>query len=708
MTEEVGFDFLPCLVELSKLYDKPMTARQITKGLPIEGERVEQALVPRAAQHMGMMAERRNIKADKIDVKTLPCILLLNNGSGVILNDINDDKYSIFDPIEKRYTELSLKDLNKEYTEECFLFMNTALETGEATSNILNDRHWFWRAIWISKDVYKDVLLASIMINLFALVSPLFVMNVYDRVVPNQALDTLATLAIAAFIIFSFDFIYKLVRSHYLDLAGKKADVIISSTIFEKVLRTKLANRPNSTGSFAKNLNDFESIRDFVTSATMTSFVDFPFVFLFIGVIAIIAGPLALSPLLIVILITIVSFYISIKVRAAVEKTYEASAVKNGALIESINSVETIKLFRAENSRQRAWERATVHIAQWSQRSRFLSQAASFFVAYATQLNTICVVCFGVFMIFDGDMSMGALIATVILSGRALAPMGQLSSLIIKYHNASVAYKGLDDIMSAPDEQPRDKRYLQRESFKGKYQVSNVGFSFAGSEHLFFSGLSFDIEAGDKIGVIGKIGSGKSTILRLLTGLYEPASGAVLLDGVDLRQIDPNELRANIGCLTQNCELFSGTIRENIVIGKPDATDQQIRAAVINSGVEDFISVDPEGIDKQVGERGRLLSGGQRQAVALARALLMDSPILILDEPTSNLDKASERRLMQRLHKVFKKKTVILFTHNSEMLALVDKLMVLDRGRVVAIGKKDEVLQRFNSKAVSSKEKASK
>jgi len=704
MSEEVGFDFVPCLVELSKLYEKPMTGRQITKGLPIEGESVPLALVPRAAQHMGMMAERRNIKANKIDDKTLPCILLMNDGSGVILTSIEADLYTIFNTTEAAYEELTLVQLNERYSDECFMFMNTAIETGEATSNILNDRHWFWRAIWISKDIYKDVLLASVMINLFALVSPLFVMNVYDRVVPNQALDTLATLAIAAFIIFTFDFVYKLIRSHYLDLAGKKADVIISSTIFEKVLRTKLANRPNSTGSFAKNLSDFESIRDFVTSATMTSFVDFPFVFLFIAVIAIISGPLALSPLLIVIVITIVSFYISVKVRAAVEKTYEASAVKNGALIESINSVESIKLFRAENSRQRAWERATVHIAQWSQKSRFLSQAASFFVAYATQLNTICVVCFGVFMIFDGDLSMGALIATVILSGRALAPMAQLSSLIIKYHNASVAYKGLDDIMSAPDEQPRDKRYLQREHFKGKYQAANVGFSFAGSEHQFFAGLDFEIEAGDKVGVIGKIGSGKSTILRLLTGLYEPVSGAVLLDGVDLRQIDPNELRANIGCLTQNCELFSGTIRENIVLGKPDATDDELRNAVINSGVEDFIGVDPEGIDKQVGERGRLLSGGQRQAVALARALLMDAPILILDEPTSNLDKASERRLMGRLHKVFKNKTVVLFTHNSEMLALVDKLMVLDRGRVIAFGPKGEILQKFNSKAAAKKE----
>jgi len=694
-------DYLYCLIEISKLLYQPKTPQDIIQGLPIDSQILPLEFVPRAAGKIGLSAERVERSLDSLSEHFLPCMILLADGKAAVLKAIDDDTYTIYQ-VGEGDKPIEIEALDHLYSGECFLFKQPA--HSEASNSWLQNIHaglqenyWFWRALWVSKRIYRDVALATILINLFALASPLFVMNVYDRVVPNQATDTLLTLALAAFIVFTFDFIYKLLRTHYLDVAGKKADVIISSTIFERVLKINLQSRPQSTGSFAKNLADFESVRDFVTSATLSSLIDLPFVLVFLAVIGIIAGPLLLAPLLIIILVIIVSLFLSARIKAVIEKTFQASAKKNGMLIESLDGIESIKLYQMENKQQRHWEQSTASIANWSQVSRYLSQAGSFFVAYAGQLNTIAVVCFGVYMIFDGELSMGGLIATVIISGRALAPVGQLSNLILKYHNAKVAFDGLKNIMDLPLESPEGKNYLQRESLQGSYSFDNVSFAFEGKQHAFIHEMSFAITAGDKLGVIGKIGSGKTTLLRLLSGLYQPVSGAVMLDGVDLRQIDPVNLRSQISCLSQDTFLFSGSVKDNILVAKPGASDAELEQAIVQSGVIDFISTDEEGIDKQVGERGRLLSGGQRQAVSLARALLANSPILLLDEPTSNLDRASEKRLVARLQEHFEDKTVVMFTHNMEMLDLVDKLMVLDKGKIVAFGDKNSVLQQLSN-----------
>jgi len=684
-----------CLAEIARLHESPVSTADILKGMPVEGDTLPIEFIPRAAKKIGLDIKMVETPIGEISPSLLPCLLVTDSGDVTLIRELTGDQANCYDPENKLYKLVPLATLNESYSGRAYFFAKTS-KLGSIKGRFEGEE-WFWKSIWLSKDIYKDVILATILINLFALASPLFVMNVYDRVVPNQALDTLATLIFAALIVFTFDFIYKLVRSHYLDIAGKKSDVVISSLLFEKLLKIKLANRPHSTGSFAKNLSDFDSVRDFVTSATMASLIDLPFIFVFLAVIAIIAGPLVIAPAVIIVCITLFSIAMSAKVKRVIEKTYESSAKKNGMLIETLNGIESIKLFKMESQQLRKWERATAEIALWSQKSRFMTQAASYSVAYAGQLNTILVVGFGVFLIFDGELSMGGLIATVILSGRALAPIGQLSSLILRYHNAKVAFDGLKNVMQLPVEYEDGKRYLHRSKFSGNFALKNVSFSFEGKEHNFVNDMSFEVKANDKVGVIGRIGSGKTTLSRLLTGLYEPSSGAVLLDGIDLRQIDPADLRADIASVTQDCYLFSGTVRENIVAAKPNASDEQIERAIIDSGVNDFIGADEEGIDKQVGERGALLSGGQRQAVALARALVQQTNILILDEPTSNLDKTSEKKLINKLKEVVKDKTLIMLTHNSAMLSLVDKLLVIDRGRVVAFGDKNEILKQTNS-----------
>jgi len=684
---------------LSRQLHHPRTEASLLEGLPVKGNELPYVLFPRAAQNAGMECDLVDRDLKQFSEATLPCVLVLGETrkeEGVLLLAINDGQAELYQPGQGQVTA-SLESLQERYSGKCFLFKTLyEIDHPETGYQSLN-KHWFWHSLWVSRSIYRDVMIATVMINLFALMSPLFVMNVYDRVVPNNAIDTLWTLVIAAVVIFSFDFIFKLLRTYYLDIAGKKADVILSSRIFEHVLGIKESHKPRSTGSFAKNLSDFESVRDFVTSATISALIDLPFVLLFLAVIGIIAGPLMLSPFIIMVLIFVVSIFMSIKVRQAIERSFAASAQKNGLLIEVLNAIQSIKLFRQQSRQQRRWEQSTADIAEWSQRSRYLTQATGYFVAYATQLNTVVVVFFGVFMIYDGDLSMGGLIATVILSGRALAPMAQLSSLILRFHNAKVAYEGLRDVMDMPVERDRNRQYLAREKFKGAFKFQDVSFVFPNKEHEFISKLSLNIEAGDKLAVIGKIGAGKTTLLNLLTGLYEPSAGSILLDGVDVRQIDPSDLRKNIGVVTQTCQLLSGTIRDSITAAYPSATDQQIIQAVEASGVGAFVNDDAEGLDKEIGEQGQFLSGGQKQSVAIARALLPDPPILIFDEPSSNLDKTSERRLINNLKQVTKDKTFILLTHNLEMLSLANKVLVLDRGQVSMFGPKDEVLNALRS-----------
>jgi len=689
--------FLECLIEISRLLGRAQSAASLLSGVPISEERLSSSLLPRAAQNAGLEIDLTERDISALDPATLPCIVVLGeqpDEHGAVLLAIQNGIASVFVP-DKGKLEISLDELSAAYSGQCFL-VKTIYEIDRAETDYQHKRqHWFWRSLWVSKSIYRDVLIATVMINLFALMSPLFVMNVYDRVVPNNAIDTLWTLVIAAFIVFSFDFIFKLLRSYFLDIAGKKADVILSSTIFEQVLKIKESHKPRSTGSFAKNLADFESVREFVTSASISSLIDLPFLLVFLLTIAVIAGPLFLSPLIIMLVILLVSLLMSIKIKAAITRSYAASAQKNGLLIEALNAIESIKLFRQEGKQQRRWEQATADIATWSEKSRYLTQATGYFVSYATQLNTIIVVFFGVFLIYDNALSMGGLIATVILSGRAMAPMAQLSSLILRFHNAKVAYEGLDNIMQMPVERPSGKYYLARESFTGAFRCENLSFAFPEKEHAFINDLSIEIEAGDKLAVIGRIGSGKTTLMNLLTGLYEPSAGSVLIDGIDLRQIDPADLRRNIGVVTQIPQLLSGTIRDSIVAALPSATDEDILKAVERSGVGHFVNQDPEGLDRDIGEQGRFLSLGQRQTLAIARALLPDPPILIFDEPSSNLDKSSEKKLIDQLAVVGEGKTMIFLTHNLEMLKLANKVLVLDGGRVAMMGDKEEVLARL-------------
>lgn len=552
--------------------------------------------------------------------------------------------------------------------------------------------HWFWGTVWRSASIYRDVLIASFLINLFVLANPLFVMNVYDRVVPNNAIETLWVLAIGVFVVYIFDFGLKMLRAYFIELAGKKSDILLSSMLFEKVMALQYAVLPRSVGAFSSNLREFESIRAFLSSTTNTILIDIPFAVIFLLVMGMIGGPLVWVPLVGIPVILIYSMFITKKLKAAVEKTFESSAQKNATLVESLTAMETVKTQRAASSLQLRWEQAVGYIAKWSMKAKMLSVSVMNFAGLVTQLCSVALVILGVYLISERELSMGALIACVILSGRVLQPMAQVAGLVTNFHQSQKALETLDQIMQLPDERESGRQFVHRSELTGKIEFRDVKFKYPNTEQSSLEKVSFTLKPGEKVALIGRIGSGKSTIEKLLMGLYAPEEGSIRIDDIDINQIDPVDLRRNIGYVPQDILLFDGTVRENIVMGSPEVTDQRLLEAAALAGVDQFVNRHPLGFDLPVGERGSALSGGQRQAVAIARALIHKPNILILDEPTNAMDNASEEFIRQQLASYSQDKSMILVTHKMSLLSLVERIIVIDSGLVVADGPKAVVL----------------
>lgn len=688
---------LDCLVLLSKYFHNPYTADGIAAGLPITDNAMTPELFKRAAKRIGISARFVKRTLNKIPEMVLPAVLLLRDQQACVLLEVNKAQGTakIFRPESgEGEVSVSLDSLLESFTGYCFFVR--PLYQFDKRSEASNEKaskkgHWFWGTLTSSWRIYRDVFIASLLINMFAIATPLFVMNVYDRVVPNNAFDTLWVLAIGATVVYLFDFLLRTLRAYFIDIAGKKSDILISAAIFSKVNNITMASRPKSVGAFSKNLQEFESIRDFITSASVTTLVDIPFMFLIIGVIWLIGGPVAYIPIITIVLILLYSMIIQIPLKRSIEESQKTASQKNAVLIESLYNAEVVKLNNAEGVLQKKWENAVGNIANWGVRTRQLSQSCSSFAMVAQQLTTVIIVIVGVYHISEGLMSMGALIASVMLTGRALSPMSQFASLATRYNQAKSAFTSLSDIMSSPVENPEGVKFVHRPLFKGYFQFEGVDFSYPEQEQTAISSININIKQGEKVAIIGRIGSGKSTLGKLMTGLYTPSSGAIRIDGVDIRQVNPTDLRKNVGSVSQDVNLFYGSIKDNIVMGVPYMEDDAIIRAADLSGVSEFANRKPSGLDSLVGERGALLSGGQRQSIAIARALLFDPPILILDEPTASMDNTTESRMRRRLMKGLKDKTLILITHKASMLDMVDRIIVMDNGRLIADGPKEQV-----------------
>lgn len=690
-----------CLVQLTKLFNKPYSVETLKAGLPLVDNRLTPELFIRAAERADIAAQIIKRPLSKLSNLVLPTVLLLKNAQASILlhMDFKTKTARLLQPEAGAGEQtISLSDLEKEYTGYS-IFVKKLHHFDERSPEIITvpQRHWFWSPLLQSWRIYRDVLVASLLLNVFAIASPLFIMNVYDRVVPNKAIDTLWVLALGMLVVFVFDFIFRALRHHFIEVAGKKADILLSATIFERMLGLKLEARPPSVGAFANNLGEFEHVRNFITSSTIAALIDAPFVLLFIAIIAFVGGHLAWVSIVMIPLMLGVEWFIQTPLKQAVENTSRAAAQKNAVLIETLVGAETIKILGAEGPLQRKWEQSIGYIAQWSLHLRELSAIAQHTLVFLQQLASVAVVIVGVYLIADLKLSMGALVACVMLTSRAISPIAQVARLITQYQQAKMGLKTLDSIMSLPIERPVKQSFIHRNTFKGQIEFEHVNFSYPGQTSLeVLSDISFHTQPGEKIAIIGRIGSGKTTLEKLIMNLYQPSSGTIRIDGIDIRQIDPAELRRSIGCVPQDILLFFGTLRENIVYGAPYVDDKAILRAADLAGITDFVNRHPLGFDMPVGEWGGRLSGGQRQSVAIARALLLDPPILILDEPTNSMDNSTEDALKQKFMSMMQNKTLILITHKASMLDLVDRVIVLDEGRIRADGPKKEVLEALH------------
>lgn len=687
---------LACLVHLTKQNHKPFSAEVLCDGLPLEDNKLTPKLFVRAAKRAGFAAQILPRKLKDISPLVLPAVLLLHNEQACILQQIDDanGEAVLIQPESGGEYRVSKESLEESYTGYA-IFFRLEYRFQEEVSKLLEGHkgHWFWGTLKRSAAIYRDVLIASFLINLFVIANPLFVMNVYDRVVPNDAIETLWVLAIGVFVVYLFDFSLKMLRSYFIEVAGKKGDVVLSSLLFEKVLSLKYSALPPSVGSFASNLREFDSIKNFLSSTTNVVLIDLPFSFLFLAVIAFIGGPIVIAPVVAIPLIILFSFIVRPALRKSVEKTYASNAQKNSTLIESLTAMETAKTQRATSSLQLSWEQAVGYIAKWSLKSRMLSSLVVNFASFVQQVTSVAIVIIGVYLISEHELTMGALVACVILSGRAIAPMSQVANLVIGFHQASTALKGLNEIMALPSEREEGQQFVHRDKLKGAIEFKDVSFAYPGQEQKALDRVSFAVKPGEKVALIGRIGSGKTTIEKLVLGLYEPGEGSVRLDGIDMKQIDPVDLRRNFGYMPQDIMLFSGTVRENIIIGSPQTGDDKLVEVSDLTGVSEMVNRHPHGFDMPVGERGAGLSGGQRQTIAVARALIHEPNILILDEPTASMDNSSEEQVKKVLSEYSKKRTMLVVTHKMSLLSLVDRIIVMDSGRVVADGPKDAVLE---------------
>lgn len=690
---ETDDPLLDGLLLLCRLRDRAISRGQLVSGLPLPAQRLTAELLPRAAARAGLQGRWLSRSLGDISALALPALLLLRNGGTAVLLEKGDCRARIL-LADSGGGEVcvDLAELGALYSGRVFLAQPRHAFDLRPDSLIPRTHAWFRDTLLRSRWLYADAIVASLLINLIGLFAPLFVMNVYDRVVPNQALATLWVLAIGIVGAYVFELLLRSLRGLCLDLAGKKTDLIVSATLFERILGMPLSLRPARVGSFAQNIHDFQGLRDFLSSLTLTSLIDLPFCLLVLLAIAWLGGPLVWVPLLAFPLALGLGWLLQTPLKASLERTMALAAERQSTLIETLGGLDALKANNAEGERQHHWEQTIGTLGRLELRTRQLSSLVLHLGQAVQQLSGVVLIVWGVHLIIGGKLSMGSLIACYMLNGRALAPLGQLSGLLTRYQQARLTKRNVDQMMELPQERPSGERALEPHGLKGDIECRQLSFRYPGQHEPALRDLNLRIAPGERVAILGRSGSGKSSLARLLVGLYQAESGCLLLDGLEIGQLDIADVRRQIGYVPQDIQLFSGTLRDNLVAGARQASDERILQVSELAGVQAFAQLHPQGYGLPVGERGQQLSGGQRQQVALARALLLDPPLLVLDEPTSAMDAGGEERLIQRLRPALTGKTLLLVTHRTSLLALVDRVLVLERGRLLADGPRDAVL----------------
>lgn len=689
--------FLESLIYFTEHYQLTKSREALCAGLPLVNGKLTPSLFVRAALRAGLSAKIIQRDLSEISSLLLPTLLQLNDNQVCILlkKDADTGQTEIYFPLTQEKRQIHLSNLSKLYSGFAILIQPNTKEEMLHSPKDKPSTNWFWETLWRYRQYYKQVLIAAFLINLFTLATPLFTLNVYDRVIPNNATVTLWVLFSGIMIIFLFDFLLRTLRAYLMDFSGKKAVVSMESILLEHVLSMRLEYKPKSVGAYVGQFREFEFLKDFFSSATLTTIIDFPFMVLFLIAIAYIGGMIVFVPLFILPILSLAIYLAHNPTRKYVKQWSEILARRNGLLVESLTGLETIKSTRAEGAIQGEWEQLVSTGSQIGIHSRLISGGLSNIMLFVQQLMTILMVVVGVYLINANSLTMGGLIACTILGGRILAPFNQIINMLMRYEQAKDALTGLSKVMVTPNERPTHRHFLIFNPPQKNIRFENVRFSYHKENHSALDDISLNISIGERIGLIGRTGSGKSTLLKLLAGFYHPTEGQIFIDNVDMTQFDPGDYRKTINYLPQDSVLFSGSIRKNILFGKPNAKDDEMIQAAHIAGVEAFVQKHPLGYDMPIGERGEGLSGGQRQAVAIARMLMLNPQILLWDEPTSAMDETTEKELIQKIMNFIAGKTLIVATHKMSLLTLVDRLIVIHAGKIVMDGPRDQILAKI-------------
>lgn len=691
-----GDELLACIGALAALNERPSSPASIRAGLALD----EAGLLPfhqaeNALDQIGLRGETVKRRLRGWRERDLPAILSAGPGRALILHGLAGRDCAIQLPGQSETQWVSRDALDRVYAGEAVIVDPDPSRDreGERPWESARRNHWFWAEVWKVRRSFLYVMLAALVINLLAFALPLFTMNVYDRIIPNKSATSLWVLALGVLIAISVEFGLRLARTRLVDELGRSLDARLSQRLFEKVLNLPMAERRGSTGALARRVTDYEMVRDFFASTTVVLIVDILFLFVFVALIAVLAGWLALIPLVAMAIMAVSGFVLQKSMGQAALDAQADSSLQQSALVEAIGGIETLKACRAEGRMLGRWQRYANASAQTQEKLRTLTATAVNLAAYCQQATNIALVIGGFYLFSAGSISMGGIIAIVMLAGRSLAPVGQLAFLITRGRQAFVTLGSLQLLMEQGDERDKGSRSVVPDIAQGLVELDHVSFRYpeAGKESL--SDITLKIRPGERIGLIGRVASGKSTLGRVICGLYEPTEGSYRIDGLDSRQHHPHELRAELRFVGQDAELFSGTVRENLLLGSRELDEERLLAAVAESGADGFIGRDAAGFDLHIGERGSRLSGGQRSFMVLARALVEPCKLLFLDEPTGAMDTQTERHFIDRLGKAIKPdQTLIVSTHRNAMLSIVDRLIVIDQGRIIADGPRERIL----------------
>lgn len=705
--ESIHDPLLECLMFIARYYHKPQTLKSLTAGLPLsEDHRLTTRLFLQAVEKINLAADifRKPLKNFTDD--ELPAVVLLDkNQACVILNLTSKNQAMVYNPnVGKEPVETSLDELTSQYlgyaisVKPLHQFDRRSEEPIQAKKT-----HWFWDVVYRFWPIYGEIAVAALLINIFALASPIFVMNVYNRIIPVNAMESLWALAIGMAIIIGFDFLMRTLRGNFIERAGRAIDIELSDKIFAQILDLETSSRPAAVGSLVNTMQSFDHFREFITATTISVLVDFPFIFLFLLVIFLLGGWIVLVPLVLMPFALIVGLIIQRKIVNLVNHNFRYGAEKNALLVEILTNIENVKGMSLEGMMQKKWNLAEKSSSNKSTKLKELVNLSNNFAVFTQQVSYVGVIIAGVYKVAEGNFTVGALIACSILAGRAIAPIIQICGLISRYQQSKASLSAINKIMQLPTERPHTSQFIHYKKFKGAIEMKDVSFAYQNQPVNVLENISFKISPKEKVAIIGRTGSGKSTILKLLMRFYLPTSGYILLDGSNLNQIDPAEYRSEIGYVPQHVALFYGTLKENIAMHTSLHTpidDDKIRAVAELCNLKQIINTHPDGYNRQVGEGGQSLSSGQRQMVAIARSLVIDPPILIWDEPTNAIDDTTAQLLLTKFKEMFKDKTLIMSTHKPNALILVDRLIVIDNGKIVADGPKEEILQAINEKKI--------